>query len=328
MRVLVTGATGFVGSRVALAAARRGWSVRASGRKTSGPEVDELRAAGIEYVPGDYTDAAFATGLTKGITHVCHLAAAWREAGAPAEHFRNVNVAGTLTLATSAESNGVERLLFCSTIGVHARAARDPVAEDAAFDITNPYEQSKLDAENALREFANGKRMKVAILRPADAYGPGDVRLLKLFKSVRKGRFPLVGAGNGKRHMLFVEDLAEAFLAACTAPIGAGDTFIIAGPETATLRDVLARLQKITGSARYGFRVPTLLMSFAAAAIEDLCRLLGRSPPLHRRTLDFYRTDVTYDISRARRVLGYDPKVGLDEGLARTWQWYQQKGFA
>jgi nucleoside-diphosphate-sugar epimerase len=148
---------------------------------------------------------------------------------------------------------------------------------------------------------------------------------LKLFRSVQKGRFPLVGSGSGRRHMLFVDDLARAFLAACEAPFASGEAFIIAGPETTTLLGLLERLTSLTGSSRFGFRVPTLPMRVAAALVEDGCRLIGKSPPLHRRTLDFYRTDVVYDISKARRTLRWEPRVGLAEGLRKTLDWYGEQ---
>ncbi len=325
MRLLVTGATGFVGSRLALEAVRVGHDVVGIGRNIHAAGAPELTAAGVRLLAGDITDPAFAAVATRGITHVCHLAAAWREASAPADHFHRVNVEGTLTLARAAAANGVVAFVHCSTIGVHARASREAVQENSRIDTTNAYEESKALSEAKLREFARETSMRIAILRPADAYGPGDIRLLKLFSTVKKGRFPLIGAGAGRRHMLFVDDLARAFLATCEANFPSGEAFIIAGPETTTLLALLRKLEKLTGSSRFGFRVPELPMKIAAAVVEDLCRVIHKSPPLHRRTLDFYRTDVVYDTSRAQEVLGWKAQVGLDEGLLRTLDWYRQK---
>jgi nucleoside-diphosphate-sugar epimerase len=326
MHLLVTGVTGFVGSRLALAAAQRGVQVTGVSRHVDGPLAEGLSAAGVRLLAGDITDEAFVAEATRGITHVCHLAAAWREASAPADYFQRINVDGSLRLARAAAAAGARVFLYCSTIGVHARVAAQPVSERSAFDVTNPYEASKLEAENRLCAFAaSAGGMRIAVLRPADAYGPGDLRLLKLFRSVQKGRFPLVGPGQGKRHMLFVDDLVAAFLAACEAPFSTGERFIIAGPEVVTLAELLRRLESLTGSRRYGFRVPRWLMSLAAATIEDLCRIVRVAPPLHRRTLDFYRTDVSYDLAHAREVLHWNPAVGLDEGLKRTLAWYRQQ---
>ena len=326
MRLLVTGATGFVGSQLAIEAARRGHEVTGTGRSAGGKVVSDLSTAGVRYVAGDLTDAAFAAAITRNITHVCHLAAAWREAAAPAEHFERVNVAGSMALASAAAANGVGVFVFCSTIGVHARVARAPVSEQSPFDATNPYETSKLHAEQRLIEFARQTPMRIAVLRPADAYGPGDTRLLRLFRSVQSGRFPLIGPGDGRRHMLFVEDLVNAFLAACEANFPSGEVFIVAGPESTTLRELLRQLALLTGSRRFGFRVPRWLMQVAAAVVEDLSRLLNRAPPLHRRTLDFYRTDVTYDTRKAQQTLQWQPSVGLNEGLRRTLDWYRARG--
>jgi len=324
MPLLVTGATGFVGSRLAAEAAHRGLEVIGTGRNAQGANVAQLSSAGVRFVAGDITDPAFAAEVTRGVTQVCHLAAAWREASAPAEHFERVNVEGTLALARAAAANGVSVFVFCSTIGVHARVARDPVREDSAYEVTNAYESSKLRAEQALREFARQSPMRITILRPADAYGPGDMRLLKLFRSVQQGRFPLIGRGQGRRHMLYIDDLVGAFLAACEAQTPSGEVFIIAGPETTTLLELLRRLSTLTGSSRFGWRVPAWLMRALVVAVEDACRLLGRAAPLHRRTLDFYSTDVVFDISKARSALHWSPKVDLTEGLTRTLEWYRE----
>jgi nucleoside-diphosphate-sugar epimerase len=325
MRLLVTGATGFIGSRLAIEAARRGREVVGTGRSAHGATAVDLAAAGVQFATSDITNGEFADTVTRGISHLCHLAAAWREASAPPEHFEKVNVAGTLALARSAAANGVAVFVYCSTVGVHARVAREAVCEDSPFDATNAYESSKRRAEQALREFARQTPMRVAILRPADAYGPGDMRLLRLVRSVQKGRFPLIGPGQGRRHMLFVDDLAGAFLAACEAQFTSGEVFIIAGPETTTLLELLNRLTRLTGGSRFGYRVPTWPVKVTAAIIEDACRLLGKEPPLHRRSLDFYHTDVVYDTAKAQNTLHWTPRVGLEDGLRRTLDWYCQQ---
>jgi nucleoside-diphosphate-sugar epimerase len=324
VRLLITGVTGFIGARLALEAVRRGHGVVGCSRHPAAVTA-ELVQAGVQCVEGDVTDAAFATEATRGISHICHLAAAWREATASPEHFERVNVAGSLTLARAAAANGVTAFIYCSTIGVHPRVAPAPISEESPFEATNAYERSKVHAETSLRELARTIPLRLGILRPADAYGPGDLRLLKLFRSVGKGRFPLVGAGLGRRHMLYVDDLVEAFLAACEADFNSGEVFIIAGAETCTLRELLQRLAALTGSRRFGMRVPTLPMKVAAALIEDLCRVVGRTAPLHRRSLDFYRTDVVYDIGKAHERLHWSPRVGLEEGLRRTLHWYRER---
>jgi nucleoside-diphosphate-sugar epimerase len=326
MRLLVTGATGFVGSQLAIEAARRGHEVIGIGRSSSGKVVSDLIAAGVHFVPGDFTDPAFVAEITCGVTHICHLAAAWREAAVPAEYFEKVNVTGSMELARAAAANQVKTFIFCSTVGVHPRSSSTPVREDTPFDVTNPYESSKLHAEERLREFATQTDMRIVIFRPADAYGPGDTRLLRLFRLVKTGKFPLVGQGSGRRHMLFVSDLVDAFLAACAADLQSGEVFIIAGPESTTLLELLSRLRRLTGSQRFGFRVPRWPIHITAILVEDSFWLLRRKPPLHRRTLDFYRTDVVYDTTKAQRALQWRPSVGFDEGLRRTLDWYRACG--
>jgi nucleoside-diphosphate-sugar epimerase len=160
--------------------------------------------------------------------------------------------------------------------------------------------------------------MEYVILRPTAVYGPRDQRLLKLFRSAAKGRFPLFGRGDGRRHMVYVSDLADAFLRACTTPAAANQEMIVAGPEAVPLRELLQTLASLSNRRSAGPRLPLRPMLALAAVTEDLCGVLGIKPPLYRRRMDFYTNDAAFDSSRARKVLGWEPKVSLRDGLALT----------
>lgn len=325
MRILVTGATGFVGSRLAIRAAQKGHRVTALGRNASG----DLRAAfaqhGVVLKLGDINDPNFIGDAVRGSSHICHLAAAWREVGLPIEHYRRVNVDGTRVVASAAARHGVTKLVFCSTVGLHPRQSQEVIAEDSRFEITNPYEASKAETEEMLRAMAHNTGLAVAILRPADVYGPGDLRLLKLFRAVARQRFPLVGAGTGRRHMLYIDDLTEALLTACAQDSGPCEAFLVAGPDVITLRALLERMTKMLGVRRFGISVPFGPMKVAAAVVEDVCGLIRVTPPIHRRSLDFFLTDVEYDTRKARSKLRWMPHVSLESGLRQTIDWYKRE---
>jgi len=325
MRLVVTGATGFIGTRLALRAVREGHQVIAVGRRASADLQADFSSHGVGLRLGDITDDEFVNDVVRHATHVCHLAAAWREVGLPIDHYRRTNVAGTRNVALAAARHGVAKLVFCSTVGLHPRQSPDVIAEASQLEITNSYEASKAEAEELLRATAADTDLPIAILRPADVYGPGDLRLLKLFRAVAQQRFPLLGSGTGRRHMLYIDDLTSAFLAACANDSGSCEAFIIAGPEVITLRGLLGRLTNLLGVRRFGFRLPFGPMKIAAAIVEDVCRLLGVTPPIHRRTLDFYLTNVEYDVSKARKMLRWTPQVPLDSGLQQTINWYRQE---
>ena len=157
-------------------------------------------------------------------------------------------------------------------------------------------------------------------------YGPRDQRLLKLFKGVSRGRFPLFGDGSGRRHMVYVDDVVSAFFAACERPEAVGEGMIVAGPRPCTLRELIETVRQATGSPRFGCRLPLAPMLATAAVVEDVCQALKLDPPIYRRRMDFFTSDSAFDTSRARRLLGWAPQVDLADGVRRTYEAYRGAG--
>jgi nucleoside-diphosphate-sugar epimerase len=326
VRILITGATGFIGSRLALKARARGHEVLATGRRLSEALRAQFAAAGVEVRLGDVTDPAFVDQLMPGITHVCHLAAAWQEVGVPQDYFRTVTVDGARFIADAAVRHAVSKLVHCSTSGVHSRSCGAVLTETSPIEVTNAYEIAKIQAERLLFAQAAATGLPTIVLRPADGYGPGDLRLLKLFRAIARQRFPLIGTGAGHRHMIFVDDLCDAFLAALVAPAPEPQAFLVAGPEVVTLRELVERVAQVLGGPNFGFRLPLAPMRMLAAITEDVCAVLKVAPPLYRRRLEFYTVDVQYDIRKARDLLGWSPQIALDSGLRLSADWYRQQG--
>jgi nucleoside-diphosphate-sugar epimerase len=277
-----------------------------------------LRKLGVELIHGDVLDGASLSQALQNVDCVVHFAAAFRESGLDEEYFRRVNVAGTANLLAAAHACGVKRFVLCSTAGIYGQQVPGMIDESKPLSPWNAYERSKVAAEDEVRRGARAFGMEYVILRPTAVYGPRDQRLLKLFRSAARGRFPLFGAGNGRRHMVYVSDLADAFLRACTQPGAANEEMIVAGPEAVPLREMLRTLAHLANRRSCGPRLPLRPMLGLAALTEDVCRRLKINPPLYRRRMDFYTNDAAFDWSRARRVLGWEPKVPLRDGLART----------
>jgi nucleoside-diphosphate-sugar epimerase len=324
MRILVTGATGFIGSRLALRARARGHDVLAAGRRLPEGLRNQFAATGIEVELGDVTQPAYVDRIMAGITHVCHLAAAWQEIGVAEDYFRRVTVDGARNVAIAATAHGVSKLVYCSTCGVHSRSKGGIISETSAIEVTNSYERAKLAAEGLLTDHATATGLPTIVLRPADGYGPGDLRLLKMFRAIAQQRFPLVGSGAGRRHLIFIDDICDAFLAACAAPASQPQTAILAGPEVVTLKELVGRIARILGVRRYGFQLPLAPMRILAAITEDVCGILKVSPPLYRRRLDFYTVNAEYNTAKSRELLHWRPQIGLDSGLRMTVDWYHQ----
>ncbi|HEU5304764.1 MAG TPA: NAD(P)-dependent oxidoreductase [Gemmatimonadales bacterium] len=329
MRLLVTGGTGFIGSHLAEAGRRRGAEVVVLGL-TDRPEeranAELLSGMGVEVLAGSITDAGLCRRAAHGATHIFHLAVAMREGGKSDDFFESINLDGTRQLLQAAMAERVERFIYCSTIGIYGHRAPGITSEASPLAPGNIYERTKVSAERLVREFAERCGLPAVILRPADVYGPRDQRLLKLFKGVGRGRFPLVGPGTGRRHMVYVEDVVAAFFKACERDEALGEGLIVAGPASCTLRELIDEIRRATGSKRYGFRLPLAPMLALAAVVEDTCARLKIEPPIYRRRMDFFSSDSEFDTSRARRVLDWEPRVGLGEGIRRTLEDYRRRG--
>jgi nucleoside-diphosphate-sugar epimerase len=319
LRVLVTGATGFTGGHLVRALLAGGDSVRALTRSAA----PELEAAGVETVIGELRDSAAVARAALGVDIVYHIAAIYRQAGLRDEEYRAVNAAAVRTIIEAAARGGARRVVHCSTVGVHGDIDRPPAAEDAPLKPGDIYQVTKLEGERIARAAAEDTGMEVVIARPTGIYGPGDKRLLKLFRGVARGRFPILGNGEIFYHLTHIDDLIEGFRLCAAVPHAAGRTYILAGPEVTTLNELVA---VIAAEARVNpprIHLPVWPFWVAGALCEAVCAPLGIEPPLYRRRVDFFTKSRAFDISRARAELGYAPKVGLRDGVARTLAWYR-----
>ena len=329
MRLLVTGGTGFIGSHLAEQGRRDGAEVVVLGladRPEERANVELLRSQGVEVVAGSITDAELCRRAVRGATHVFHLAVAMREGAKSDEFFESVNLDGTRRLLEASADEGVQRFVYCSTIGIYGHRAPGITRESSPLAPGNIYERTKVSAERLVREFGTGRALPYTILRPADVYGPRDNRLLKLFKGVSAGKFPFFGRGEGRRHMIYVDDVVSGFFRACDRDQALGESFILAGPKACTLQELVAEVQAATGSRRYGVRLPLAPMLGVAAVVEDVSRVLGVDPPIYRRRMDFFWSDSEFDTSHARRGLDWAPQVDLPEGIRRTLEDYRRSG--
>jgi nucleoside-diphosphate-sugar epimerase len=329
MKLLVTGGTGFIGSHLAEEGRRRGAEVVVlglTGRPEERANAELLGRLGVEVLSGSITDPELCRRAARGATHIFHLAVAMREGGKSDEFFETINLEGTRHLLQAATKEKVQRFVYCSTIGIYGHRAPGITTEESPVSPGNIYEQTKVAAERLVRDFAENCGLPSTVLRPADVYGPRDQRLLKMFKGVARGRFPLFGAGKGRRHMVYVDDVVSAFFKACEHEAAVGEGLIIAGPRACTLRELLDRVTSVSGSRRYGIRLPLAPMLVVAAVVEDVWGALALDPPIYRRRMDFFHSDSEFDTSKARRVLGWEAQVDLEDGIRRTFEAYKQSG--
>lgn len=325
MRVLVTGATGFTGGHLARAlAARPGYGVRALVRRPD--RAAGLAAGGVEVLAGDITDAGAVAAAVQHVDVVYNIAALYREAGLPASAYRAVNAEAPAALVESAAAAGVGRVVHCSTVGVHGDVERPPANEESPLRPGDLYQRTKLEGERLARNAADRAGVALTIVRPTGIYGPGDRRLLKLFRNVVRRR-PLLGNGEIYYHLTYIDDLVEGFRLAGEHPAAANRTYILAGGQVTTLNELVGLIAAAAGTRPPSLHLPVWPVWAAGAVCEAVCAPFGIEPPLYRRRVDFFTKSRAFDIARARRELGYDPQVGLREGLRRTLEWYRREGW-
>ncbi len=322
MSDLVTGATGFTGGHLARRLAAAGRAVRALVRDKT--RAVDLAQSGVTLVEGDLRDPQALDRATKGIDVVFHIAAVYRQAGIAADVYRAINATAVQQIVEAAARNGVRRVVHCSTVGVHGDVEHPPANEDAPLKPGDIYQTTKLEGEQLAREAALRVGIPVTIVRPTGIYGPGDRRLLKLFRGVALQRFPMLGSGEIYYHLTHIDDLVEGFRLCADHPAAANRTYILAGGEVTTLNVLVARIAEVAGVTPPRVHLPVWPFWAAGAVCEAVCVPLGIEPPIYRRRVDFYTKSRAFDISRARAEIGYAPSVGLRDGIARTLAWYRQ----
>jgi nucleoside-diphosphate-sugar epimerase len=281
----------------------------------------------IELVSGDLLDADSLRRAAQGVDVVYHIAAIYRQAGLRDDAYRAVNATAVRSVIEAAKAGGARRVVHCSTVGVHGDVEHPPANEDAPLRPGDIYQHTKLEGERIARDAARETGVEVVIARPTGIYGPGDRRLLKLFRGVARRRFVVLGDGRIFYHLTYIDDLVEGFRLCGTVAAAAGRTYILAGGEVTTLNELLELIAAEAGVKPPRVHLPVWPFWTAGALCEMACAPLGIEPPIYRRRVDFFTKSRAFDISRARAELGYAPQVALREGIRRSLAWYRGHGW-
>ena len=328
-RILITGGSGFIGCRlaqVARSADREITVVSAINTDSERKRCEILANAGIRVNVATLEDRPALAKLVANQDAIIHLAAAQHEAGYSEMHFRRVNVDGTRILLQLAAEAGVKRFVHGSTIGVYGSTDRKGVVDEASpLAPDNPYGRSKAEAEMVVAQFAS--QLEVAIVRISETYGPGDIRLLKLFQAIAKKRFVTLGSGKNIHQLIYVDDLAHGLLAAASAPEAVNSTCILAGREILTTDEMATAIASALGNSWAVRHLPLWPFDIVASIMEKTMSPLGMRPPLHRRRLDFFRKSLRFSTERAAQILGFEPKVRFADGARLTAHWYREHAF-
>lgn len=325
MAVILTGATGFIGSHLLEALASTGEEVRCLVRRP-GPANSPV---GSRFHHADFRqpDLGVADSVFDGVDTVYHLAGATRAVSAAA--FQEANVAITQRLIDRVSRTGCPRFVYISSqaaAGPSPSASRSLTEEDAPAPI-EAYGRSKLAAEKVVHNRASA--VPVTIVRPVAVYGPGDHDFLSMFRLVRRGVAIYPGIRDATVTTIFVDDLVRGIIAAARAPAAVGKTYFMGHPNSATWREIYAAAAEVAGRKRLReVDVPLPLVRIGALA-GDLLGFVTRRPPLltsGKATLAAPRY-WTCSSDRAARDFGFTATTSLPEGLRATYDWYLRYGW-
>jgi nucleoside-diphosphate-sugar epimerase len=324
MPVLVTGASGFVGSHLVDELLARGATVRALVRR---PEAaPALHQRGVEVLVGDVQDPSVLQAAVRGVEGVYHCAAAVGPACSPRE-IREVSLTGVRHLLEAARASAGARIVLLTSVNVLGTRDLDPATEDipcrrsgdASADV-------KIEIEELAGEYERRQGVDVTIVRPGLIYGPRDPsNLPHMIRALRRGRFAYIGSPGNVIPIVHVSDVVQALLCAAQVPAARGRVYHVTDGSRTTIGEFVSRLAELLGCPPPRLVLPFFVPYLGCFAAEFLGRTgLRRGPArINRATLRFLGTSRFVDISRARRELAYTPRIMYREGLAATVQWLE-----
>jgi nucleoside-diphosphate-sugar epimerase len=324
VKVLVTGGGGFVGRHLVEAQLKKGREVRVLDIDTSG--LSHLAGySNLSTMQGDIRDRRLVEEAVDGVAWVFHLASVHLSVAATDAEYRSVNVEATKNLLMIALDKNVTRFVHCSSVGVYGKIQHSPTNEQSTCSPESIYDITKLEGEEQVLRFHQKTGFPVVVVRPAWVYGPGCPRTLKLFRSIKRRKFFLVGSGKALRHGIYVKDIVEGFELCATKENAVGQIFILADYQPVSIKELVEKIAELLGVVAPRRSIPIWIMNPVCFGLEVGFKSLGKEPPISRRTLNFFTANASFDISKARRELGFDPQVKMDEGLRLTHNWLEKE---
>jgi nucleoside-diphosphate-sugar epimerase len=316
--LLISGIGGFIGLRAAQIALARGMKVR--GLQHSQFKAEKAQKLGAEVIVGSITEPATALQACLGVDIVLHTAALARENGSLA-HFHEINVGGTINMAQAAKNAGVKTFIHISSCMVYGFNYPNLVTESGPLrGENNPYCQTKIEAEEALIKLNTPPDFGIVIIRPGDVYGPGSIFwIVRPLLLMRQKFFALVNNGQGVMNHVYIDNLIDAiFLAIEKEPYG--EAFNITDGQITSWKEYFTRLAEIAGLPK-PFSLSKEKVRFLLQLRHQGKKLFGKKVDILPETVDFITRPHAYSIAKAQKLLGYEPKIDLSEGMRQTQEW-------
>lgn len=321
MKVCVTGASGFIGSHLCRRLISDGFGVRGIDVDIRGSEG--LRRAGVEVREVDLTGEIDGDAVLGGCDAVIHTAGVLGPSGLPYTVFHEVNVEGTKRIISAAMNRGITRIIHFSSVGILGSVTREPVTEEYPPNPGDGYERTKYEAEQWVMLQA-ADHAGINVIRPAWVYGPGDRRTHKLFKALKKRRFFFVGNGRGLQHPVYIDDLVAGTMCVLRSKDISGEVFHMGGPDILTIREMVEEICAVLTVPVPRVNLPYQPMRILGRFCELICGRAGLDPVLSVAKVDFFVKNRAYSIDKARKLVGYDPRILFREGIRKALNWYRE----
>lgn len=324
MKILITGATGFIGLHLVEQLCGSQHEIVCAVRAGSKTDVlENYKEVRIEKI--DFENQQELRDICEGVEVVFHLAGQMGGFGVPYEKFYKTNCELTKRLVIIAAERGVKQFIYCSTPGVLGFGKR-LAEEKEPYNPRNPYEKTKVLAEKTVKKFCGSTgSMKYTIVRPDFVYGPGDVRRVKMYKGIERKRFVLTTSGKSYLHPTYVMDIVQGMLCCMGNEAAYNETFNLAAEQDVTSKDYLKTIAECTDSRLIQINIGTHLSRIFAGIIDKMFKVfLKKEGFVSRNKIDFLAMDHSSSIEKAKREIGYKPKYSCKRGMELTIQWCRE----
>ncbi len=322
--ILITGANGFVGSRLCRLFIQHHYTVVAGVRKTA--DLSLIKDLKVEYRYGDVTAVDTLSEMVKDVDYVIHNAGIVK--AKKSTTFFEINEKGTASLfeAISTNNQSIRKVIYISSLAAAGPSVSgEPVRESDEPHPITVYGQSKLAGERTALSYSD--RFPVIAIRPPGVYGPGDKEILSFFEALNNHIKPLMGDTNRKLQLVHVDDLCRGILLAVEDEQTTHGVFFIAEKEAYLLKEMVEILKGASGRWALPLRLPGPIFRLIAMVSEVLFKIVGATPMLTREKANELLASWEVSTEKAKKELGYESAISFAEGAVSTFEWYRKEGW-
>lgn len=321
-RVLVTGATGFIGRRLVESLLHKGYVVSVLARSRD----RVVPSSAVDVIEADITRPEGLKGIGRNVDIVIHCAALLGKWGVNEHELRDANVNGVVNLLQALGNDGAPRFVHVSAAGVTGPVSNGIVDETYPCSPATAYERTKFLGERKALETGARLGIQIIVARPTFTYGPGDIHKLPLFKAIQKGKLVFIGNSKTVNTPVYIDDLVSGILLLMSRGRNA-EVYIIGGPSVVTKEELVYTIADELGAKRPRLRIPRMAATLTSAGCELFGRTFHFEPVVTHSRVSLMADNFGYSSHKAEKELGYKPTTTLREGVAAVIKDYKERGW-